>query len=92
MTVPMLRQIAPPACLVMALALFVVGFMLLALGRPGISVELHAARASDDRRQAEHLEQELRRRRESHDALVVASFGGGLMLGVAAFALMRDSA
>ena len=80
----MLKSIVPPICLLLALALAITGFSMLAFGGPEDSVSLHAARASGDELTTSVLEQDLQKRQTARVVLIVSIFvGSGLMTFVA---------
>ncbi len=80
----MLKSIFPPICLLLALALAIAGFAMLAFGGPEDSVSLHAARASGDELKTSVLEADLQQRQMARIMLIVSVFvGSGLMTMVA---------
>jgi hypothetical protein len=83
------NDVVPPLCLLLALAMFIAAFAVMATGRPEPSVELHRARAGTDEQYRWLLEDHLRRQQREHTALVAALLGGGALLVVAAFLVMR---
>ena len=85
-----MHEIAPPLCFLLALALLVVGFSLLAIGFPEASVELHRARASGEEAFSEPLEADLRNRRLTRGTLITLSLVGSVVVTIAGFRAMRN--
>jgi hypothetical protein len=56
-----MQHVIPPLCFLLAMAMLIMGFSLLAIGFPDASVELHRARASGDDEYTDVLEADLRR-------------------------------
>lgn len=87
----MFSRLLPPLCLLLALAMLIVGFTLIAMGGPEDSVQLHQARAQGDELSTETLEADLRRRRlERYTLIGLLLLGSGLMT-ITAFRSMRGS-
>lgn len=83
----MFKAIIPPVCLLLALALAITGFAVIAFGEPEASVSLHAARANGDETTTDTLEEDLKRRQTSRMvmiALLFAASGGMALLGFGA--------
>jgi hypothetical protein len=79
----MFRSILPPFCLLLAIAMAVVGFSMLAFGNPEASVELHQARASGDELATATLEADLSSRQMKRTTMIVLLFvGSGVMTTV----------
>ncbi len=83
-----MQQIAPPLCFLLAMALVVVGFSLLAIGLPEASVALHRARASGDEPFTERLESDLRQQRMVHGTLITVSLAGSAIMVFVGFRAM----
>lgn len=86
-----MNRLLPPLCLLLALAMLVVGFGLLAVEPPEASVELHHARVTGDEQYQEVLEAQLRRRQRIRTALLVCLFGGSALFAVLGFVTMRPT-
>ena len=86
-----MHRILPPLCLLLALAMAVVGFALWAVDPPEANVELHRARASGDEQYREVLEAELRRRQWTRNLLLGCLFVGSGVFAVTAFVGMRPA-
>lgn len=84
-----MHEIAPPLCFLLALALLVTGFSLLAIGFPEASVELHRARASGDEAFSESLEADLRNRRLVRGTLITLSLVGSVVVTITGFRAMK---
>ena len=87
----MLRAVFPPACLLLALALAIVGFSMLAFGAPEDTVSLHAARAAGDELSTEVLEADLEQRQTSRVMTIVLIFCGSGVMTLVAFGSMGGS-
>ena len=88
----MLSHLIPPLCLLLALAMLIVGFTLIAVGEPEDSVQLHQARAQGDELSTETLEADLRRRRVTRYTLIgLLLLGSGLMTVTAFRSMGRTS-
>jgi hypothetical protein len=87
----LVARILPPLCLLLALAMLIAGFTLLAVGSPEASVELHAARVSGDEAYQDVLEASLARRQLARKVLVVSLFAGSGLMTVLAFLSMSPS-
>lgn len=87
-----MKSIVPPLCLLLALALAITGFSMLAFGGPEDSVSLHAARAAGDEMTTSVLEDELRQRQTSRVVLIVSIFIGSGLMTMVAFISMGGSA
>ena len=86
----MLKSILPPVCLLLALALAVTGFSVIAFGGPEASVSLHEARASGDELTKETLEEELARQKLSRGVFITMLFVGSGVMTIVAFAAMGE--
>lgn len=88
----LIKSIAPPICLMLALALAITGFSMLAFGGPEDSISLHQARASGDELTTSVLEKDLHQRQTSRVVLIVSTFvGSGVMTLVAFFSMGESS-
>lgn len=83
-----MQQIAPPLCFLLAIAMVVAGFSLLAVGFPEASVALHSARASGDDAYTDKLEAVLRKQRLVHGSLITFSLMGSVILVFVGFRAM----
>ena len=83
-----MQQIAPPLCFLLAIAMVVAGFSLLAVGLPEASVTLHSARASGDDAFTDKLESDLRKQRLVHGSLITFSLMGSVILVLVGFRAM----
>jgi hypothetical protein len=83
-----MQQIAPPLCFLLAIAMVVTGFSLLAIGLPEASVALHNARASGDDAFTEQLESDLRQQRLVHGSLITLALMGSVLLVLVGFRAM----
>jgi hypothetical protein len=86
-----MHRILPPLCLLVALAMVVVGFGLWAVEPPEASVELHRARVAGDEAYREVLEAELARQQRNRNWLLGCLFAGAALFAVAAFVTMRPA-
>jgi hypothetical protein len=87
----MFSHLLPPLCLLLALAMLLVGFTLIAVGGPEDSVQLHQARAQGDELTTETLETDLRRKQLLRYTLIgLLLLGSGLMT-MTAFRSMGSS-
>lgn len=84
----MLKAILPPFCLLLALAMAITGFSMLAFGAPEASISLHQARATGDELSTETLEEDLRQRQRSRIILIAALFAGSGAMTLVAFGSM----
>ena len=84
-----MHELVPPLCFLLAMALLVAGFSLLAIGFPDASVELHKARASGEEAFTESLETDLRRRRLTHGTLIALTLVGSVFVTIAGFRAMQ---
>lgn len=70
-------------CLIVAIAMAVVGFSMLAFGEPEASLELHQARANADELATSALEADLEGRQFNRTTMIVLLFlGSGVMTAV----------
>ena len=83
-----MQRIAPPLCFLLAIAMVVAGFSLLAVGLPEASVALHSARASGDDAFTDKLESDLRKQRLVHGSLITFSLMGSVILVLVGFRAM----
>ena len=86
----MMKSLLPPFCLLLALALAITGFSMLAFGGPEASVSLHAARAAGDDLLTEPMEENLKKRQTSRIVTIVGLFVGSGTMTMIAFASMGD--
>ena len=86
-----MHRMLPPLCLLLALALAIAGFAMLAVEPPKANVDLHRAAAARDEQLREALEEELRRRQRHRKLLVGALFVGSGLAVVAAFLTMQPA-
>lgn len=87
----MLRSMFPPLCLLMALAMAVVGFSMLAFGAPDASVDLHQARAVGDELATDTLEADLEQRQTQRVVMIVSLFVGSGIMTIVAFGSMKST-
>ena len=88
----MIRSIFPPICLLMAIAMAVVGFSMLAFGGPDASLNLHEARVSGDELTTTTLEADLKRRQTQRVTTIVLLFVGSGVMTMVAFGAMKGPA
>lgn len=88
----MLRNVFPPLCLLLALAMAIVGFSMLAFGGPDASVALHQARASGDELSKTTLESDLAHRQTTRVVMIVSLLVGSGVMTLVAFGSMRGPA
>ena len=84
-----MREIIPPLCFFLALAMLVTGFTLLAAGLPEETVELHRARAGGDELATQQLENSLRQQRTTRTILIAVTLIGSVVVTIAGFRAMR---
>ncbi len=84
----MLRSLASPLCLLLALVLLILGFASLSYDAPSAPIELHQARTVGDLAYEEQLESRLARRQFSRTVLLVGFFSGSALALALAFLLM----
>ena len=87
----MLRILFPPICLLLALALAIVGFSMLAFGGPEASVSLHEARAKGDELATDTLEADLAERQTDRVVLIASLFAASGVMTIVAFGVMQGS-
>ncbi|MEO1525587.1 MAG: hypothetical protein AAFX06_09125 [Planctomycetota bacterium] len=87
----MIKSLLPPFCLLLALALAITGFSILAFGGPEASVSLHAARAEGDERVSKPMEANLKQRQTKRMVTIVGLFAGSAAMTAVAFASMGES-
>lgn len=88
----MFRSIVPPACLLLAISLAVVGFSMLAFGGPEVSLDLHQARVSGDELSQTTLEADLASRQTQRITMIVLLFVGSGIMTIVAFGSMTGPA
>ncbi len=86
-----MNAVLPPVCLILALAMLVAGFGLLAVDPPQPTVEMHRAGAEGDEQYYEALEEQLRHRQLRRTVLLVCLFTGSGIMVVTAFLTMRPT-
>ena len=84
----MLKTFLPPFCLLLALALAITGFSMIAFGGPEASISLHEARASGDELTTNTLEQDLQQRQTSRMVMIGLLFAGSGAMTLVAFGAM----
>ena len=84
----MLKAVLPPVCLLLALALAVTGFSMIAFGEPEPSISLHEARASGDELSESTLEADLKQRQFSRTLFITMLFVGSGAMTIVAFSSM----
>ena len=85
----MLRAILPPFCLLIALAMAITGFSMLAFGAPEAGVSLHEARASGDEQAESTLEADLASRKNQRVTMITLLLVGSGVMTVVAFGSMK---
>jgi hypothetical protein len=85
----MLRAVFPPLCLLLALAMAIVSFSMIAFGGPEASIALHEARASGDERAQTAFETNLNRQRRDRVTMIVLLLVGSGVMTIVAFGSMR---
>jgi len=86
-----MHRLFPPLCLVLALAMAVAGFALLAVGRPEPNVDLHRATAAGDEQSQKVLESQLQRERLERQLLLGCLFAGSAVMIATAFVTMKPT-
>ena len=86
-----MQRLVGPLCLLLALAMVIVGFGLLAFGPPEPSAELPAARAAGDDQYADALEEEHDGQQRRRTVLLVCLFVGSVIFTVLAYTAMRPA-
>jgi len=86
-----MRNLLPPLCLLIALAMVITAFAVWAVEPPAVSVELHRARAAGDEDTRDVLEAKLKRQKFARQVLLGCLFTGSCVMTFAAFATMRPS-
>lgn len=84
----MFKAILPPFCLLLALAMAITGFSMIAFGGPEASISLHQARATGDELTTNTLEDDLRKRQTSRMVMIGLLFAGSGAMTLIAFASM----
>jgi len=87
-----MNRLIPPLCLILALAMAITAFALLAVGPPEPSVDLHRVTAEGDEASRDALQADLRRARFERKLLLGCLFAGGVVMIVMAFMTMQSSA
>ena len=85
----MFKSILPPACLLLALAMAIVGFSMIAFGGPDDSVSLHQARAAGDELATETFEADLKQRQTQRVTMIVLLFVGSGVMTIVGFGSMK---
>ena len=85
----MFQSIFPPVCLLLAIAMAVVGFSMLAFGGPEASLDLHQARVSGDELAQSTLEADLEQRQTKRITMIVLLFVGSGAMTIVAFSSMK---
>ncbi len=86
-----MNAVLPPVCLILALAMLVAGFGLLAVEPPQPTVEMHRARAAGDEQYYEAFEVQLHRRQLHRKVLLACLFTGSGIMVVTAVLSMRPT-
>ena len=81
----------PPLCLLLALALAIAGFAMLAVDPPEATVELHRATAAGDDPLRDAIEEKLHRQQLTRKLVLAALFVGSGLAVVAAFLTMQPA-
>ena len=84
----MFKAFLPPFCLLLALALAITGFSMIAFGGPEESISLHEARASGDDLTQTTLELDLKQRQTSRVVMIGLLFAGSAAMTLIAFGSM----
>ena len=87
----MYRSVFPPLCLILALAMAIVGFSMIAFGGPEAGLALHQARASGDDLSSTTLEEDLEERQTTRMMTIVLLLVGSGVMTVVAFSSMRGA-
>lgn len=87
----MLKTFLPPICLLLALALAITGFAMIAFGAPEASVSLHEARAAGDELATSTLEQHLEDQQWSRITFITLLFVASGAMTFVAFGSMGES-
>ena len=88
----MIRSLFSPLCLLLAIAMAVVGFSMLAFGGPEASLSLHQARATGDELAETTLEADLDARQTQRVTMIVMLFVGSGVMTIVGFGSMQGSA
>jgi hypothetical protein len=86
-----MSKLVPPICLVLALAMLIMGFAMLAVEAPQPPAELAGARAAGDDDYGDAIEAQVARQRWIRILTLTGLFTGTVVMTVAAFALMRPA-
>ena len=84
-----MKEIFPPLCFLLAIALLIIGFTVSSVDPPAASMELHQARATGDEQATETLEADLKQRQLSRQVAIIGSLSGSVLMVVLGFKLMR---
>lgn len=86
-----MKDVVPPACLVLALLLFIAGFGVLVRDPPQPGMDLHRARVQGDEQHQEVLEAELAHRQWQRKLLIGGLFGLAVIVAAAGYVAMRPA-
>ena len=86
-----MARFLPPLCLLLALAMLIAGFALVAVEPPSDPLQLHAARVSGDDAVRDVLEAQVARRQLARRVLVGSLFAGSVLMTILAFLTMAPS-
>ncbi|MBN1851616.1 MAG: hypothetical protein JW829_02800 [Pirellulales bacterium] len=86
-----MSRIVPPLCMLLALAMVIVGFGLWVVGPPEPNIDLHRARVTGDASYEEVLESQLCRRQQHRKWLLICLFAGSGLFTVLALISMRGA-
>jgi len=86
-----MHRVFPPLCFLLALAMAIAGFAMIAVPPPEANLELHQAWASGDDAHREVLEAALKRRVWKRRVLIGSLFAGAALMTVMAFLTMAPS-
>lgn len=87
----MIGRVIPPLCLLLALAMLIIGFTVMAMEPPSDSLELHQARVVGNDALQEVLEVKLEKQQRNRRMLLGSLFIGASLMVVLAFASMGPS-
>ena len=83
-----MKAVLPALCLLLALAMAITGFSMIAFGEPEANVSLHQARASGDELTTTTLEDDLQQRQTSRMVMIGLLFAGSGVMTLLAFGSM----
>jgi hypothetical protein len=86
-----MKDVVPPACLVLALLLFIAAFGVLVRDPPQPGMDLHRARVQGDEAYQEVLEAELAHRQRQRKLLIGGLFGLAVIVAAAGYVAMRPA-